>query len=304
MVGDLMLDRYWWGSVNRISPEAPVPVVSKTRESLALGGAANVASNLKGIGAEPLVIGIVGTDSAGELLKSRMGAAGLSCDGIVSTAQRPTTVKTRVIAHNQQIVRVDEEDVSAASGVLLDELLKLLPQAVADSDAVLLSDYAKGCLSPEILSLVFAAAAKAGRKVIVDPKGKDYSRYSGAYLLTPNQKETIEATGILETSSSALQAAGRGLVSDLRLGALLITRGEHGMMLLEDAKEAFELPASARDVYDVTGAGDTVISVLTASVAAGFDLRHSATVANMAAGIVVEHVGTTAITRELLLSQK
>jgi D-beta-D-heptose 7-phosphate kinase/D-beta-D-heptose 1-phosphate adenosyltransferase len=303
VLGDLMLDRYWWGSVTRISPEAPVPVVSLERESTHLGGAANVAANLKGLGAEPVLCGLVGRDDAGHTLRRRLDEAGIAVDGIVDSEERPTTVKTRIVAHQQQIVRLDEEDVSPLSLEVAESLMEVAVRAMDRCDVVLMSDYAKGVLAPSVVEAVLSAARSGDKKVIIDPKGKDYTKYTGAFLLTPNQKEAMEATGLSVAGRDELERAARHLADGLGLHAMLVTRGEHGMMLVETGETTFELPASAREVYDVTGAGDTVIATLTGALAAGLSLKDAARLANLAAGIVVEHVGTTAITKDMLLGE-
>ena len=301
VLGDVMLDRYWWGAVNRISPEAPVPVVSLQRETLVLGGAANVALNLKGLGVTPVLIGVIGTDVAGEGVVQHSLSGGFDASYLVRAESRPTTVKTRVIAHHQQIVRLDEEMAADVPADIASRLLETVRRELDTCDAVLLSDYVKGVLTSDVTAEVIRVSAGRGKPVIVDPKGKDYAKYRGAYILTPNHKETMEAASLQIADATELEAAGRRMVGELDLHAMLVTRGENGMMLVESGQETFELRASARDVYDVTGAGDTVIATLTAAIASGMCLREAATLANVAAGIVVEHVGTTAITAEMLL---
>lgn len=301
LLGDIMLDRYWFGDANRISPEAPVPVVGLKSEKLAAGGAANVAGNLVGLGAAVTLCGMVGDDEGGRLLLSCLESSGIPTSGLLVSDRRPTTVKTRVVASHQQVVRVDREESGPLIGADYGTLNDRLEELIGLHDIVLLSDYAKGFLSPEFVRRVIDLAASARRRVIVDPKGRDYSKYHGASVLTPNNREAVEATGASGDDEQSLISGGRTLISELGLEALLITRGEHGMLLLEGGGTEHRLAATARDVFDVTGAGDTVIAALTAAIASGVSLPDAAAFANLSAGIVVEHFGTTSISKEMLL---
>lgn len=300
VVGDVMLDRYWWGSATRISPEAPVPVVALERETAVLGGAANVAANVLGLGAIPILVGVIGNDAEGELFRNRLEASGMSSDGMSVDASRPTTVKTRILAHNHQVSRVDREARNPLDEAIGEQLLESVCGNLESCDAVVLSDYAKGALTDIVLAKTIETANAAGKPVLVDPKGREFSKYRGAYLLTPNHKEAMDATSISDGSMEALSRACRGLIAALDLKALLVTRGENGMLLLRAGENDFSLGSSARDVYDVTGAGDTVIASLGCAIAGGIELTDAIRFANHAAGIVIEHLGTTAITRELL----
>ena len=295
VVGDVMLDRYWWGSVSRISPEAPVPIVRLQNSTLAAGGAANVAANIAGLGATPVLVGIIGRDSDGQALSQRLSDSGVSADYLVEVEDRPTTVKTRVIAHSQQVTRIDQEMVHELSLADSKRVSASLENLITQIDGVIVSDYAKGLLTPAVLKSLIHSSTRQGKAVLVDPKGKDYTKYSGASLLTPNRKEAAEACKLEENGYNVVECAGRQLLSDLEINAVLITQGEEGMTLFQRDQEPAHFHALAREVYDVTGAGDTVIATLATAVGAGSDLRSAAKLANIAAGIVVEQVGTTTI---------
>ncbi len=303
VIGDIMLDRYWWGSVTRISPEAPVPVVRLDKTSVTLGGAANVAANIAGLGMTPEMIGVVGNDGESRELGGIMSAAGLSVSGLVSLSTRPTTVKTRVVAHGQQVTRVDQEVASPLTeqeeSAVLDRILTFLP----GTKAVVVSDYAKGLLTENILRQIIEKSGSAGIPVLVDPKGKRYSKYSGATILTPNKREAAEACSMDESEAGVVEHAGRVLLDELGLDALLITRGEEGMTLFESSNEPRHMPTRAREIYDVTGAGDTVIAAMAVGLAAGKSFADAAAVANAAAGLAVEQVGTTIVTKEMLAQE-
>lgn len=300
VVGDVMLDRYWWGSVHRISPEAPVPVVRLGGITLSAGGAANVAANITGLTGSPLLVGLIGDDEAGRDLPNVLREVGVSAERLLTIPGRPTTVKTRIVAHNQHVVRIDHEDASSISeeesNHIVEEILKDLP----DSHVLVFSDYAKGLLAPRLLQEVIAAARERNIPVLVDPKGRDYARYSGATILTPNRTEAAEACGLDVCDQAGTELAGEQLLARSTTSAVLITQGEGGMTLFRPGYEALHLDAFARDVYDVTGAGDTVISTLSLALGAGADLPSAAKLANMAAGLAVEQIGTTVITFELL----
>ncbi len=295
VVGDVMLDRYWWGSVTRISPEAPVPVVRLKSTSLAAGGAANVAANIAGLGAFPVLVGIVGDDAEAALLPGILNTAGVSHDSLITIPGRPTTVKTRIIAHSQQVARVDQETSEPLSDKNEETIIGRIVDQIPSTDAVVLSDYAKGLLTDRVISAVISEAAARGKPVLVDPKGKYYDKYRGASLLTPNRREAAEACNFDDNGGDLVERAGIKLMSDHAFSAVLITQGEEGMTLFRDGAASVHFHACAREVYDVTGAGDTVIATLAASIGAGADLEHAADLANIAAGLVVEQVGTTAL---------
>jgi len=289
IVGDVMLDRYWQGSTSRISPEAPVPVVNVSSAEDSPGGAGNVALNVSALGAAATLVGLVGEDEAGEELEAMLTSADIRCD-FEKVADKPTITKLRVVSRHQQLIRLDFEEPfdsrSAAS-------LSIRAEALLDNtDVLILSDYAKGALD-DVTDLI-GKAKKAGVKVLVDPKGQDYSRYCGATLLTPNLQEFEQIMGPC-SSEEELAAKGLTLIKELGLEALLVTRGEHGMSLIRNNAPELHIPARTRDVFDVTGAGDTVISALGAALAAGADLPEAVALSNIAAGLAVSKVGTVAV---------
>jgi rfaE bifunctional protein kinase chain/domain len=290
IVGDVMLDRYCWGSVNRISPEAPVPVVNLDKTEVTLGGAANVAANVVGLGAKALLVGVIGKDSEAELFPKILQEKRISYENLVAMENRPTTVKTRIVAHNQHIVRIDQEKTEPLSNEASIKVLDKIEQIFDQANIVIISDYAKGLLTDKIIQRLITLGREQNKPIFVDPKGKDYTKYRGATLLTPNKKEAFQATEI-----ENIEQAGQILINKLDLSALLITQGEDGMTLFDKTDKSLKLNALARTVYDVTGAGDTVIATLAVAFASGFDLAYSANLANIAAGFVVEKVGTTAI---------
>jgi D-beta-D-heptose 7-phosphate kinase/D-beta-D-heptose 1-phosphate adenosyltransferase len=296
VIGDVMLDRYWWGDVTRISPEAPVPVVRLKKDTYVPGGAANVAMNTAGLGAATILLGVVGNDSDSAHLRDGLKSSGISTQHLTVSGERPTNVKTRVVAHNQQVVRVDREVTTPLSAAETENLIGAMSSLIRETNVVLLSDYAKGVLSSPILEAVFDLAAKAGKPVVVDPKGKDYSKYRGATILTPNRKEAAEACNLEPESDDLVNTVGRSLLHDLDLTALLITESEHGMTLFEKGHDLHHFDAVSKEVYDVTGAGDTVVATVAVALGAGTGFREAARIANVAAGVVVQHVGTAAIT--------
>ncbi len=299
VAGDVMLDRYWWGSVGRISPEAPVPIVELERTSIVAGGAANVAANIAGIGATPVLFGACGDDAEADLVASVLSECGVSADHLIRVPSRKTTVKTRIVAHQQHVVRLDHETTTPILNAVAESFLDKMQTAITDCDAVVVSDYAKGFLTPTLLSGLISLATKAGIPVIVDPKGRDFAKYAGASIITPNKREAAEAAGTDDTADS-VQRSGEILMRQLAPKALLVTEGEHGMTLFENSNVT-HLDSVAQEVFDVTGAGDTVIAVLAGALAGGLSYLEAARLANEAAGIVVGHVGTTRITRQLMV---
>lgn len=300
IVGDVMLDRYWWGSVTRISPEAPVPVVKLERMTAAAGGAANVAANVVGLGAEALMVGLIGNDSEGVLLSEILEAAKIPSRHLISTDERQTSVKTRIIAHSQQVVRVDNEHVVPISDTEVERVFRDIEQVLGQADIVIISDYAKGLLVESLLSRLITKCDDEQKKILVDPKGKDYSKYRGATLLTPNQKEATEACGFEDFEENPIEKAGKTLLERISTDSVLITQGEKGMTLFLNDGTIHGFEALARNVYDVTGAGDTVIATLAVAIGAGLNFFDAVRIANIAAGLVVEQIGTTAITLEML----
>lgn len=297
IVGDVMLDRYWFGEVSRISPEAPVPVVKVERVEERLGGAANVARNVAALGARATLLSVVGADEAGQALARLLNAEGIA-SSLHEDAQLSTTVKLRVIGRQQQLLRIDFET-SPAHEVLRSKLAEF-EQRIKDCDVVILSDYGKGGLAH--ISDMIRLARAAGKPVLVDPKGEDYARYRGATLLTPNRGELREVVGRWKNDDELVEKAQR-LRASLDLDALLVTRSEEGMTLFH-AKGMSHVAAMAREVYDVSGAGDTVIATLAVMLGSGLDLPAAMSFANRAAGIVVGKLGTAVATLDELKGVK
>jgi D-beta-D-heptose 7-phosphate kinase/D-beta-D-heptose 1-phosphate adenosyltransferase len=289
VAGDVMLDRYLFGSTGRISPEAPVPVVHVQESDDRPGGAANVAVNLASLGVSTRLVGVVGEDLAADSLESMLARHGIACK-FARTKDRPTITKTRVQSRGQQLIRLDEENATAMPG---DAMVKALGQSIEGAGTVVLSDYGKGSLA-EIGGLI-SVCREAGIPALVDPKGSDFSKYRGASLITPNQSEFETVAGACESDDELVRRA-RQMIDDLGLVALLITRSEKGMLLLEAGAEPVFLSTQAREVYDVTGAGDTVIATLAGALASGQDLRSAAALANVAAGLVVRKIGVASVT--------
>ena len=289
VVGDIMLDRYWHGKASRVSPEAPVPVVQVSNEEGRPGGAGNVALNIAALGGAASLIGVIGSDSNGEKLKSSLSAAGVYCDFLVSE-DKPTITKLRVISQHQQLIRLDFEQPHTATDI--DGLESRIATLLDKAQVLVLSDYSKGVLAN--VEAIIQAGRSRGIPIIVDPKGTDFNKYRGATLITPNLAEFEAVVGPCENEDE-LVAKGQVLVRDLDLQALLITRGEHGLTLIRLDAPELHLPARAQEVFDVTGAGDTVVSVLAAAIAAGDSLEESTALANLAAGLVVGKLGTAAI---------
>ena len=303
VVGDLMLDRYWWGDVTRISPEAPVPVVRLKKNTYAVGGAANVAANITGLGGKVYLAGVVGNDADASTFMDLLSAANISTECVVSSEHRPTTVKTRIIAHNQQVVRVDQETASELDPEDEERILKAIDRVIAGVDLVIISDYAKGVLTGNMLTRLITTSRELGKTVLVDPKGKDFSKYAGASLLTPNRREAAEACHLESESQDLVEKAGNKILSELNLDALLITQSEDGMTLFTRGAAPEHLDAAVREIYDVTGAGDTVIACLGSAMATGADYLSAAKIANIGAGIVIRQLGTTQITADRLLAE-
>ncbi|HZH91409.1 MAG TPA: D-glycero-beta-D-manno-heptose-7-phosphate kinase [Pyrinomonadaceae bacterium] len=303
--GDVMLDEFVWGDVTRISPEAPVPVVDIRRESVRLGGAANVLANLIALGAKASVVGVVGRDRAGERIADALGEAGApgaAAAGIVVDESRPTTTKTRIIAHNQLVVRADREARAPVGGATEARLVEALIAALEAADAFVVSDYDKGAVTPRVLAEILPRAFERKIPVLVDPKIRNFDAYRPATLVTPNHHEALRLTNTEDDSDAGMAAAARLIRERLGCESVLITRGEHGMMLLERDSAPVYVATVAREVYDVTGAGDTVIATLAAALAAGASLVEAAALANHAAGIVVGKLGTATATVEELIN--
>lgn len=303
VLGDVMLDEFIWGDVTRISPEAPVPVVDIRRESVHLGGAANVVANTVALGAQACVIGVVGNDAAGERLRQRLQAVSSlqSDDYLVVDEGRPSTTKTRIIAHSQLVVRADRELRTPVNGPVSERIIAALRRALKDAHAFVVSDYDKGVVTPAILQEILKMAYDR-IPVLIDPKIRNFPHYRPASLITPNHHEALRMTNLEEDNDDGLHLAARMIRERLGCDAVLITRGDRGIMLLEGNNEPVFVGTTAREVYDVTGAGDTVIAALATALSAGATMLEAATLANHAAGIVVGKVGTATVSAEELLA--
>ncbi len=296
VVGDIMLDRYWYGPTQRISPEAPVPVVKINQDEDRPGGAANVALNISSIGGRVTLVGITGEDEAASTLETHLGAMNIACQ-FDKHAQIPTITKLRVMSRNQQLIRLDFEQ--SLQDVDKQSLADKVEALVAQHDVLLLSDYDKGTLSD--VQMLIQIANKHQIPVLVDPKGSDFSKYAGANIITPNMAEFEDIVGECRDEAEIV-AKGQQLLTELDLDAILVTRSEHGMTLLRRDHEEFHLPTQAKEVYDVTGAGDTVIATLALAVAAKADFPQASALANIAAGIVVGKLGTSSVSEAELLN--
>lgn len=294
VVGDSMLDQWIWGSVSRISPEAPVPVVDVERLSYTPGGAANVVNNMESLGGNVSVFTVTGDDESASRLSGELERRGVDVSGIVRDPGRPTTTKTRIVANSQQLCRTDTEMRTPVSGGVLEALRSPLAASIARSDVCVLSDYNKGLFSPELFSTILSAAAEAGVMIVTGPKPANIELFRGSHLMTLNEKEAREAGGRLAGGMS-ITGIGEGLRSGLGLEALLVTRGDKGMVLFESGREPFSIPALASEVYDVSGAGDTVLSVAALALSAGASFREAVVLANFAAAVVVKKVGTATV---------
>jgi D-beta-D-heptose 7-phosphate kinase/D-beta-D-heptose 1-phosphate adenosyltransferase len=295
VIGDVMLDRYLWGGVSRISPEAPVPVVEITEETTRLGGAANVANNIVSLGAACHIFGVVGDDHDGADLIRRLEERGIVASGLIGDRTRPTTVKTRIIAHSQQVVRTDRETRDEVSGVVESTLAERILDGLGAFDAIVISDYGKGVVTRRLLEALIPRARQAGKIVSVDPKDAQFRNYKRVSLITPNTFEAGGVVGRRITDETSLLEVGWQVFDLLEPDALLVTRGEKGMSLFEAGRTYSHFPTVARHVYDVTGAGDTVICSFTLALAGGATMPEAAQIANHAAGVVIREVGTAAV---------
>jgi D-beta-D-heptose 7-phosphate kinase/D-beta-D-heptose 1-phosphate adenosyltransferase len=301
VVGDIMLDRYWYGAVSRVSPEAPVVVISKTHAVVTPGGAANTAVNIAALGGQVSLVGVCGCDAAASELRAALASRGVEAAHLLEDAGRPTTVKTRVVAHQQHVVRIDEESTAPLDGALEGRLLETVSQFLGEARAVVLSDYAKGVLGEGCVQGILGRARHAGVPVFVDPKARHAARYRGAALLKPNRLELGVLTNSTVSDRASTLAAGAKLLEALPGTAVLTTEGAEGMTLLRPGCEPVSFAGRARALYDVTGAGDTVIATLALAVAAGCDWLEAASLANHAAAQVIGKLGTAPCTAEELL---
>lgn len=302
VVGDVMLDEFLWGRVARISPEAPVPVVEVTHQSFHLGGAGNVANNVNALGGQAVLAGVVGRDVAGDKIRHSLVQCGVEDALALAEAGRPTTVKTRIVAHHQQVVRADRERSDDLPGEVEDALLERMREALPSCRAIVVSDYSKGVVTARLMKSVRALAARQGVPLLVDPKVRHFERYRGASVVTPNQGEAEQATGVRIRGEADLREAGEKILRRLDCAAALITRGEHGMSLFVRGAKPLHIPTAAREVFDVTGAGDTVVATLALALSVGAQLPEAAVLANVAAGVVVGKLGTATANPDELLA--
>jgi D-glycero-beta-D-manno-heptose-7-phosphate kinase len=300
VIGDLILDHYIWGRVSRISPEAPVPVVHVDSESLRLGGAANVFNNILALGGKADLCGVIGSDESGRMLLKELGSTRSGRGGVVIDHNRPTTRKSRVIAHNQQIVRYDMERRTELKPAIQRRIFRYVESRVREISCLVVSDYAKGVVSATLMSELTRLASLRGIPLVVDPKVEHFSYYKGATVITPNHVEAAQAAGVHGDDDLTNNEAGAIIRQRLGCQAVLITRGEKGMSLYEGEDASWHIPTQARQVYDVTGAGDTVIGTLALALSTGASMRDAATLANYAAGIVVGMVGTATLSAQQL----
>ena len=301
VVGDLMIDEYVWGEVDRISPEAPVQVVSVKNEEYTLGGSGNVVNNLVALGAQAFVLGVTGTGRDGKLLLNKLNDLGVDTQGVIQERSRPTTKKTRIIADHQQVLRIDRETQQKVSVSTFRSLTTLAEKIIPEVDLVLISDYGKGVISRSLIADLVKIAKNNNKLTIADPKGLAFEKYSGVSLLTPNSKEASLASGVEITDEKSVTTAGNILMEKSGIERLLITCGKDGMVLFEPDCEPLKISTKAREVYDVSGAGDTVLAVLGLGMAAGLQLKEAVTLANTAAGLVVGKVGTATVSKRELL---
>jgi len=302
VVGDAMVDRYIWGSAKRLSPEAPVPVVDVKDETNTPGGAANVAQNLFKLNADVMLCSVIGNDEAGRILKEQLQQEGVNPEAIIIDESRPTTVKIRVMAGSHQLLRVDKESTRAVPKSIEDKLLKAIELKIASVDLILLSDYNKGLLSESFTPKLISLCNKKKKKVAIDPKGLNYEKYSGAWLIKPNKRELAEAANVeLIENTNALKAAARKVIAKTKTRYMVVTRSEEGIALV--SKNSFDdFPVKATEVFDVTGAGDTVFASLGYFLALGLDIKIACELANYAAAIAVRRVGSVAVTVNEILS--
>ncbi|MFZ0389209.1 MAG: D-glycero-beta-D-manno-heptose-7-phosphate kinase [Calditrichia bacterium] len=303
ILGDLMVDEYMWGRVSRISPEAPVPIINISEEQLRLGGAANVAANLLGLNTEPVLAGVIGDDPMGKNLRRLLQGQQLSLQGVLSDPQRPTTVKTRIIGNNQHVARVDRETTERISGEMQQQLFQFFIENIQDAGAVILQDYNKGVVAPELAERVIELANRCNVITTVDPKFENFHSFKNVTVFKPNIKETEEALAMRIRNEADLTSAGNILLEKLGCGAALITRGSLGMALFEKGAGSTFLATRARKVADVSGAGDTVIATLTFALCGGASIKEAVALANYAAGQVCQEVGVVAVDLPRLVKQ-
>lgn len=302
VVGDLMIDRYYWGTVHRVSPEAPVPIVEVDSESVRLGGAANVASNIQALGGEAIMIGLIGNDHPGEQFTALLKERGFQTGCVFTDPSRPTTIKTRVIAHSQHVVRIDNESKLDASQQLRSKITEAVRRNIRTLDGIILEDYNKGVVTKEVIRDVIAAAHECGVPVAVDPKFNNFFEYKNVTVFKPNRREAEEVLGSRLRTIDDVVRAGKKLLETLSAENVLLTRGEEGMSLFEGDGSITHIPTAATNVQDVSGAGDTVIATLTMALASGATIREACVLANCAGGVVVGSVGIVPVQPEELVA--
>jgi D-beta-D-heptose 7-phosphate kinase/D-beta-D-heptose 1-phosphate adenosyltransferase len=300
VAGDLMLDRYWVGEVDRISPEAPVPILRKSGAFGVPGGAANTACNVAALGARVTLFGVTGQDEAGAELRGMLSKRGIDCSRISIAAGRPTTLKLRIMAHDRQMLRIDEEDTAPIEASLAVDIVRRVVRLIPRVDAVVISDYAKGFAIEPVVVAIILTAARHGKPVVVDPKGSSFERYRGATVLKPNRNELALLTGLPARQHQETMHAARHLLQLAGPAAIVVTEGKDGMTLLRPEVPEEHFPSFAREVYDVTGAGDTALATLAVALAAGAPLSDAVWLSNLAAGLAVGESGTVAVSREKL----
>lgn len=301
VIGDLMIDHYVWGAATRLSPEAPVPVVNVNKETTTLGGAGNVVQNLVALGAHVAVAGVIGNDSSGRQLVNMLEHEGVKTNALIKDEMRPTTVKTRVLAGSHQLVRIDREITESLSADAEHDLITALKANIAGADIVIFSDYNKGLFSPGVTQKMIAIANEYGKKVVVDPKGLNYTKYEGAFIIKPNRKELAEAAKVEKISNiTELRDAAKTIFTQTQTQYLIVTLSEEGMAIVTERSSKL-LPVKATEVFDVTGAGDTVIAAIAYFAALGFEVEEACELANHAAAIVIRHIGSATTTVEQIL---
>ncbi len=302
VVGDVMLDQYIWGQVSRISPEAPVPVVNVMRESFMPGGSANVVNNVCALGASVMVAGVIGDDSAGHTLVKALKQERVDTRGLIIDTERPTIQKTRVIAHHQQVVRVDRDGKTILENEYIERIIKFTEKVIKQVDAIIMEDYGKGVITQELVDELVRLAKANNKITTVDPKDGHFLDFSGVTVVTPNHHEAFAAARRIATEEgNGIGEVGHILLRKWDCDSVVITCGEDGMLVFERGKELFKIPTMAREVFDVSGAGDTVISALTTALASGATMQESAILSNYAAGIVVGKLGTATATRQEII---
>jgi rfaE bifunctional protein kinase chain/domain len=303
VVGDLILDEFIWGQVSRISPEAPIPVVWVKSESFVPGGACNVANNIRSLGGKADVVGVIGSEGRGRMLLELLQQKGVGVSGIIKDATRPTTLKTRVVAHHQQVVRIDREEVAPLSKDIQRRLIQDIRKRLAGFDAICVEDYGKGVITPELVHEIVRLARRHGKIITVDPKESHLSYYRGVSCITPNHHEASTLAKVPIRDDASLRRCGQKLMRVLACQNILITLGENGMCLFQKGLKPVKIPTLAQDVFDVSGAGDTVIGTYTLALGSKAAPIEAAHLANCAAGIVVGKVGTASVTRDELLAR-